>query len=216
MEYFEKRIKTNCYKIILSSVCFYKGFVYLFVDRMKEAVPFEVEFQILDSIVVVEKQQIWKRKFVSMDLMRLIRKALDKLKEKDIFWKEYKCFERPYGLTILSNDERKHLSLYPLATAPCSPNCILFHQQTGRFQDWFSWERLLELVSVIQHEMEYFLHKKIPTHLKYPVYSDLKKYKKESTIVRIFKEQEMEKEPEIPVVSNVKREIELEEWMEST
>lgn len=176
-----------------------------------QEVPFEVEFQLLDSLVITEKQRVWKRKFVSMELLRLIRKALDKLKERDVFWKDYKCFERPYGLTVLSDDEKQHLTLYPLATAPCQPNSILFHQPSGRVRLWFSWERLLQLSEGIQREIEYFLHKKIPVHLKYSMRPESSK-KKETSIVQIFQEQEPEEEPEIPFVSNERMELDIEEW----
>jgi hypothetical protein len=183
---------------------------------MKENISFEVEFQVLDNMVITEKQQIWKRKFVSMEFMRLIRKALDKLKERDDYWNDYKCFERSYGLTILSNDERKHLTLYPLATAPCKPNSLLFHQQTGRFCDWFSWERLIELTEGIQYEMEYFLHKKIPTHLKYSIRRDMTNQKKENPVIRIFQEQEPEEEPQIPFVLHKNTEIDIDECTENS
>ena len=156
---------------------------------------FQVEFQILDNVVVTEKQKQWKRKFVSMDIMRLIRKALDKLRSKDMYWKDYKCFERSYGLTILSEDERKHLSLFPLVTAPCNPNCILFHQRTGRFRDWFPLERLMELSDGIRYEIEFFLHKKIPTAIKYPVFNVNVDRK---PVMQVFQEQEPDDLPEIP------------------
>ena len=178
----------------------------------KEEVPFEVEYQILDNLFMTEKQKAWKLKFVSMELMRLIRKALDKLKERDVFWNDYKCLERSYGLSILSNDERKHLTLYPLSKAPCTPNCILFHQNSGRFRDWYSWERLVELTTGIQFEIEYFLHKKIPTHLKYPIRPVPTKQIKEIPVIRILQEQEQEEEPQIPFVSDKKIELEIEEW----
>ena len=187
-----------------------------------QEVPFDVEFQILDNPVITEKQQAWKRKFVSMELLRLIRKAIDKLRKKDEFWKDFKCFERSYGMTILSDGdgavgEKIHLSLYPLSTSPCAPNSILFHPPKGRFRRCLAWERLLELAIEIQREIEYFLHKKIPVHFKYSIRSDaaeVAEVAKPTTtpVVRIFQEQEPEEEPQIPFAENKRIELEIEEW----
>jgi hypothetical protein len=184
---------------------------------LEENVSFEVEFQLLDNVMVTEKQQEWKRKFVSMDFMRLIRRALDKLSLRDSFWNDYKCFQRVYGLTILSDDEHKHLSLYPLATAPCNENCLLFHQYTGRFQDWFTLEQLIELSEAIQQEMEYFLHKKIPTFIKYPILSNRKNAVKnirriQKPIIQILREQEEEGEPQLPEIIGDKMEIDMDDF----
>jgi hypothetical protein len=178
-----------------------------------ENVPFEVEFQLLDNVFITEKQQEWKRKFVSIDLMRLIRKALDKLKGYDVFWENYKCIERVYGLTILSENERKHLSLYPLAKAPCHSNCILFHQNTGRFLDWFSLERLIQLSEHIKYEIDFFLHKKISTTIKYPIPVLIRD---KIPVIRILQEQE-EDEPVLPFITNKKIEMDMmdiEKWSE--
>jgi hypothetical protein len=132
------------------------------------------------------------------------------LKENDIYWNEYKCFERSYGLTILSDNERKHLSLYPIAISPCHSNCILFHQKTGLFQDWFSFERLIQLSEYIKYEIEFFLHKKIHTVIKYPIRS-VKTINK--PIIRVLQEQE-DCEPVLPYVINKKIEIDMMDMMD--
>ena len=185
---------------------------YRIILMRMENVPFEVEFQLLDKAVITEKQQQWKRKFVSMDLMRLIRRALDKLKESGVeFWKDFRCFERSYGLTILSDDEHKHLTLFPIATAPCPANCILFHQKAGLFQVWFSLEHLIQLSEGIKYEIEFFLHKKIPTTIKFSIRSTTFGGDKKP-VIRIFQEQEQEEdEPVLPVITDKKIELAMED-----
>jgi hypothetical protein len=188
---------------------------------IQEIAVFELEIQLLDNAVITEKQQEWKRKFVSMDLTRLIRKALDKLKiQEPDYWIHYKCIQRPYGLTITSVDERYHLTLHPLSTTPCNSNCILFHQPKGRFREWFTIDVLAVLAGAIQFEIEYFLHKKIPTTLKYPITSfqknrgNLMSMSLSSPITSvILQEQEEEDEPDLPNVIG-KMELDIEDETE--
>ena len=211
--YHSYKIKREIKRIIIEEYYSFGGKRIVDFKEMHcdENVSFQVEFQILDNVVITEKQQLWKLKFVSMDIMRLLRKALDKLKERDNFWNDYKCFERSYGLTILSDDEYKHLTLFPLATAPCQMNCLLFHQHTGYFRNWFSLERLIELSEGIQHEIEYFLHKKIPTTIKYPIHSRPRPRPllfDKKPVIRVFQEQEQE-EFILPFVTKQKIELDM-------